>query len=181
MLGDKQYLILRQCISQETISILSNYYDIKYRVQKDYDEGDDNTVFPIAKYRYAEPMAEAMLLSCQEGMSNVCGVELLPTYSFVRYYTKGNYLPRHIDRPSCEYSVTLPIHGTGWSIFFEEEEVDLQLGDIVVYKGGELVHHRNALESDLQIQMHLHYVDANGEFSEFKYDKRTEIGAMRNA
>ena len=35
------------------------------------------------------------------------GVELFPTYSYWRMYTKYSYLTKHSDRPSCEYSVSV--------------------------------------------------------------------------
>jgi len=45
-----------------------------------------------------------------------------------------------------------------------------------VYQGTECDHWRNINISKKQIQVFLHYVDKNGPYPEFKYDKREMLG-----
>ena len=40
-------------------------------------------------------------------VSQIVGEEVLPTYTYARWQTKGHDLPRHRDRPSCEISLSL--------------------------------------------------------------------------
>jgi protoheme ferro-lyase len=42
-------------------------------------------------------------------LSKAINCELYPTYSYLRIYVKGAELERHVDRPSCEISATVPI------------------------------------------------------------------------
>jgi hypothetical protein len=68
-----------------------------------------------------------------------------------------------------------------WPIFMKGNKVTLMPGDLVIYRGCELEHWREPLihPSDVwHVQGFFHYVDANGPYSEFKYDKRSSIGAI---
>ena len=49
------------------------------------------------------------------------GRKLLPTYSYMRIYKKGDVLADHRDRESCEISATLNLSGEKWPIFLKME------------------------------------------------------------
>jgi len=68
-----------------------------------------------------------------------------------------------------------------WPIIIENDKVVLEPGDLVCYKGIELEHWRekfNAPENSWHSQAFLHYVDINGPFSEYKYDKRPHLAFL---
>ena len=65
------------------------------------------------------------------------------------------------------------------------KKIVMQPGSIVVYKGIELEHSRDEFtppnfENDWHVQAFLHYVNANGENSDWKFDKRESIGSLKN-
>jgi hypothetical protein len=57
----------------------------------------------------------------------------------------------------------------------QNSEYELDDGDGVVYRGCDLDHWRETCEAPegwIMGQVFMHYVDANGPYSEYKYDKR---------
>jgi len=98
-------------------------------------------------------------------MEKHTGESLIPTYSYLRVYKKGDELKRHIDKNSCEFSVTLtlmrePNEGI-WPIYLETDrvhKVELEAGDGLIYKGIESPHWRGKFEGSRLAQVFLHYV-----------------------
>ena len=98
-------------------------------------------------------------------MEKHTGESLIPTYSYLRVYKKGDELKRHIDKNSCEFSVTLtlmrePNEGI-WPIYLETDrvhKVELEAGDGLIYKGIESPHWRDKFEGSRLAQVFLHYV-----------------------
>lgn len=113
------------------------------------------------------------------------GYRLFPTYSYSRIYVKGAELTRHIDRPSCEISMSVMIGQTGdvpWPLFFETKSgeargIALRPGDLVMYRGMELAHWREPFQGESQLQLFLHYVRQDGPHAEHRFDKRPMLGA----
>jgi hypothetical protein len=72
--------------------------------------------------------------------------------------------------------------GEPWKIWMKvpgEEPVSfiLEPGDAVVYKGCEVPHWREEpVGTKLTAQFMLHYVDQNGPFVDYKWDKRPALG-----
>ncbi|HJZ78923.1 MAG TPA: hypothetical protein VKD91_01215, partial [Pyrinomonadaceae bacterium] len=96
---------------------------------------------------------------------------------------KGADLERHQDRPSCEVSATVPLSYDShyiWPIFVESRNqvkaIQLEPGDALIYKGIEVPHWRETFEGERQVQVFLHYVKKDGEYSEYKFDKRPGLG-----
>ena len=112
-------------------------------------------------------------------------LDLIETYSYARIYKKGDILARHKDRYSCEVSATLALGGESWPIFLEpsgEEgkegiKVTLEPGDMLIYKGCEVEHWREAFEGENCGQVFLHYNKAGSKNAkENAFDKRPFIG-----
>lgn len=119
---------------------------------------------------------ETLLKIKKQAVESITGLELLPTYSYARIYQYGNDLHKHKDRESCEISVTCKLGESkkyDYPIIIEGNEINLDQGDAVIYKGCEVEHWRNRLdEPDYYLgQVFLHYVDKNGQYESFKYDK----------
>ena len=54
-------------------------------------------------------------------------------------------------------------------------------GDLVIYRGCDVNHWREKLqhsENSWHLQGFFHYVDANGPYAEYMYDRRPMIGAL---
>jgi hypothetical protein len=84
-------------------------------------------------------------------------------------------LPKHRDRPSCEYSVTVNLKQEGngiWPIFMDGEPIDLSPGDGGVYKGCEVLHWREENYLGKCHQIFFHYIEENGPNYKWAYDKK---------
>ena len=88
-------------------------------------------------------------------------------------------LKKHIDRPSCEVSVTVCVDSCGedWPIYMNGKPIILKPGDAAMYLGCEVEHWREEFMGDYQSQFFLHYVDKNGKNKEYALDSRPFIGA----
>src|SRR2546428_13912758 len=74
---------------------------------------------------YGDCAFDALMASSHGFLSELLGVKLYPTYSYARLYYTGNELKTHLDRPSCEFSVTLTLGGEFkkiWPIYIEKAD-----------------------------------------------------------
>jgi len=62
----------------------------------------------------------------------------------------------------------------------EPKSLSANVGDAVLYLGNDMVHYREALTDEWQIQVFLHWVDADGEYAHFKYDGRPSLAHKEN-
>ena len=117
-------------------------------------------------------------------MQENLGIRLIPTFHFGRVHlndTKG--MVWHTDRAPCEISVSLPLAYSGppWSLWLKakngKQKVDLKVGDILLYKGCEVPHHREPYNNEYAFQHYFHFVDAESEIgSLFNYYDPTDQG-----
>jgi hypothetical protein len=190
---ENRYAHISNLVSTELTNFLYNYLVIKACTNIKFENEADDT--PYLKYCYADIATETLSSVLLEKISHVTQKKLCPTYSYCRVYTKGEILKPHVDRPSCQYSVTVNFGGDPWPIYFGElnkdkdldngyvlkNEITLNPGDGIVYMGEELVHWRNKFEGDHCAQAFLHYIDEEGPYyPEWAYDKRPNIGYMKN-
>lgn len=176
-------VLIKNFIDPITVNVVSQYFENKIRRNEwteTIEEGD-----PTSKYAYyADPLIEVLLQTSKEAVENATGKELLPTYSYSRIYQPGEKLSPHVDRPSCEISVTINVATKGnYSPIYTQygqndpEKHVLDPGDAVVYMGCDVMHWRQPLKDDqLNVQFMLHYVDKNGPNAEYAKDKRPAYG-----
>lgn len=137
---------------------------------------------------YGLNVSESLMQYLLPFMEHKTGLKLYPTYSYGRVYLKGATLAKHRDRPSCEISLSVMIGQAGdqpWPLYFESltgKTVALTLnpGDLVVYKGMELTHWREAFTGEQQLQLFLHYVRRDGPHAKHRFDMRERLGAPPN-
>jgi hypothetical protein len=191
------YKVIQQAISKDLANFIYSYflmkrkvarkmYDERYISQTNYDYGRWNDEqIPETYSHYADIAMETLLQNLQPKMEKETELKLTPTYSYARIYKKGDILKRHKDRYSCEISTTLNLGGDDWPIYLEpsgEEgkegvRIDMQPGDMLVYKGCDVEHWREAFEGENCGQVFLHYNDASDpKAEENKYDKRPFLG-----
>ena len=186
-----KYIVIENFVSEELLKIAETYYQLKFFVNKDFHTsvgkythqigGSPDVVQPCSIKDYADGFTESICWTFTEKMREITGVkELRPSYSYVRFYEKGQWLETHSDRPSCQYSITLPLTAyddTPWEIFLEGNSIDLKLGDMLAYKGCEATHWREPFKGEWQVQAHLHYVDASDPaYKDYVNDKRPVFG-----
>jgi hypothetical protein len=174
------YVIFKQFIPRLMCDYISE--NIKVLEANSYFEHGDAQV-EKAFSAAAPAVTETLLDVMTPVLSKAINCDLYPTYSYLRIYQKGADLEKHQDRPSCEVSATLPLSYDSpyvWPLYIETHDkivsVELEPGDALIYKGIEVPHWREAFEGERQVQVFLHYVKKNGDYSEYKFDKRPCLG-----
>lgn len=181
------YIKVKELIDSKTIQTISQYFENKIKAGEWAPKAELKPEEASRFSYYADPLIEVLLGQCLPLVEEQTGLELEPTYSYSRVYQEGEELTPHTDRPSCEVSVTVNVACTGdiWPIWMQYEAKDpvkcmLEPGDAVIYKGCEVTHWRRKLPKGIiNVQFMLHYVDKNGPYSEFKFDKRTSLGVKQ--
>lgn len=180
-----KYCVVKNAIGQEVCELVTQY--ALFDEMSDFTP--DKFQVPSAHSKYSDPLMESILLKILPIVEKNTMLELYPTYSFYRVYRSGDELKRHVDRYSCEISVTACFNfkydsdSYRWPIFIDGNEINLNPGDIAIYKGIELNHWREAMdqpEDSWLVQAFFHYVDKNGKYSEYKFDKRNSLGLKKN-
>lgn len=186
---DKGYFCVKNFIEEGFVSTLSRYmeYCVNQNSYSDNCIENEKKADHTSKFsRYADPLIETILVDKLPEIEKIVGKELHPTYSYARVYMGEDVLTAHIDRPSCEYSVTVNVARLGhpWPIYvkkegFSQAQILLEPGDAVVYKGCEMLHWRDPMTvsgSKINVQFMLHYVDKSGPYADHKWDKRPSLG-----
>lgn len=174
-------VLVQEFLDPVTTQTISMYLENRLRRQEWQAKSNDPTT-ELAYY--ADPLIETVLLSSLPSVSEVCGKQLYPTYSYARIYQPGEELEPHVDRPSCEISVTVNVASKGrpspiWMHYKDNEPYSYVLnpGDAVVYKGCETKHWRDTFKRDqMNVQFMLHYVDAIGPHANRRFDDRSGLG-----
>lgn len=182
----EKYLVVRDIISNDVAMDLSMQFEMHKDINMHYNPNINDfadTLITEHAYCWYAPY-DHLLLTLKPKVEFLTGLTLLPSYSFARIYYKGATMMKHSDRPSCEISMTLTvdIDKTPWPIWIETTQgintpIDLYPCDAMIYRGMEIEHWRNEyVEGRRQVQIFLHWVDANGQHTDFKYDKRPILG-----
>jgi len=177
------YALIEGLVSRQSVELFTQYALFKEGTEFTPEAGDSAQVSG-AHSSYGDPFAESLLLWAQDPMEDATGKTLLPTYSYYRVYRNGHVLKSHTDRPSCEISATVcfefhyGMENYDWPIRMGETPVVMRPGDAVIYRGCELEHSRDELSAGpnaFHVQAFLHYVDADGPYSDYKYDRRGSL------
>jgi len=177
------YLILKDALTKEQCDTLVKH------MFKLYEDGklikDDQC--PLSDAVYGDPIFDDILQRFAAPIGKQVGKQLLPTYTYARIYRPGEVLKKHKDRPACEISSTMTLGFDAksiWPIFFDEDRripVALEVGEMAVYKGCDIVHWRPEFKGNWHVQVFFHYVDANGPHKDHAKDGRAEFGVQKNA
>lgn len=187
-----KYKIIKKAVSPELSEFLSNYLLCKKEVYMTMsrdrfipfdsnemgtmDDGQVSGAFSI----YGDPAFDVLLQKLLPLTAKELDLELIPTYSYTRSYSKGQQLVKHKDRKACDISTTLNLGGDPWPIYFlinkKKVRVDLSPGDMVAYRGEKIIHWRDAFEGRYCNQVFLHYNFKKGRL----YDTRPHLGLPTN-
>ena len=169
---------------------------ILHHVRKEPEFKKEETQVPGSFSIYNNPKYREIHRLMRRAVENILEIDLHPTYFYERFYSVGQPLERHSDRPACEISVTLQISTNlkePWDIWFQkpdgkETSVKMNSGDAVIYKGCEREHWRQPMKSNYNRlqrkwlktrkkeddtylhQIFFHYVDAQGPFVHYAFD-----------
>jgi len=192
-----KYTVLKNVISKEVADMAYSYFLNKRKVARvllderfispfntEYGVWNDEQV-PNTYSNYSDIAMETLLEQVKPVMEKHTGIKLSPTYSYARIYKKGDVLPRHKDRYSCEISTTLNLGGDKWPIYLDPTgkkgqagiKVNLNPGDMLIYSGCELEHWREEFKGKDCGQVFLHYNKTNSKTAKAnQFDKRPFIG-----
>lgn len=136
--------------------------------------------------RYNYPKYKKIHYEVKNKIENIIEDKLYPSYYFDRFYFKNNELVPHVDRPSCEVSVSVHCSNNlnyEWPIWFTDPDGnDIPLltnpGDGVIYKGCERPHWREPMKGDHKSYYHqifFHYVRRDGPCLEHAFDSVSKL------
>ena len=180
---EQGYVFVKDFIPKETAKYLYEYLKFSIMAHRmagneNAIKGDDQVIGSFTR-GHGDLALDSLMKMMRPKMEAVTGLELFPTYTYSRIYRRGNELKIHSDRPSCEISITLRLSASddryNWPIWMKDAEYTLDDGDGVVYRGCDLDHWRevcDAPEGWLMGQVFMHYVDKNGPYPEYRYDRR---------
>lgn len=168
---DFKFKLVKNFLSSDEISLGTYYLKLRHKWNVDKFDVHHNNCDSMF---YTDPFCETILIKKLKKMEDETGLSLIPTYSFSRVYSYNADLKKHKDRPSCEVSATVMwgSDGTPWPIFMDGQKCEMEPGDAVIYLGCELEHYRENFEGDWHAQTFIHYIDKDGPYKDFAYDKR---------
>jgi len=181
---ENKYVQVNNALTPELIKIASMYALLDERNDLSLEEGATPQIHN-SHSQYSDTLMESFLLYLHPLLETNTGLSLHPAYSYYRVYRPGANLVKHVDRPSCEISTTVTLEydyrgaDYKWPIIVGDTPCTMNSGDLVIYRGCEVEHWREiftAPEGSYHIQFFCHYVDANGPYAEYKFDKRPFIG-----
>ena len=173
------YVVIRNVLPTPAMDIYANY-TLMQQNHPGYLHPEEITK---SLDRHVDVLGESLLQQLQPLIEEASGKKLYPAYSWLRIYKNGSDLPKHIDRRSCEISASMTLgfdSDSPWPLFVESQgesiPLDLPPGDLVVYAGSVVPHWREPFTGKYWIQVFLHYVDTQGEFTRYRFDGRPGIG-----
>lgn len=179
---DNGFEVVQHFIPPYFTEYLKNYFDLlRVNNQIPY-KGDEQVANSLAIY--GDPAFDMLMLMSLPMVEDIVGKKLLPTYTYARIYFNGADLLPHVDRDECEHSVSLSLGGDYnalWPLWFkngdkEPEYAAMGPGDAVIYQGNKVLHWRDPFEGEIQFQVFMHYVEAEGEYKDKLFDTRPYIG-----
>ena len=172
-LVNNNFVVLKNFISANEAKELADQFE-QEAVLKNF-VGDSQSPKSHARYNYRHFIY--LLCAKTEEVSKIYAGKLLPTYSYARIYLEGGTLEPHLDRESCEVSITLCIHkDINWPIHIKKPDgaiasIELEPGDAAMYRGCIAEHWRDIYTGSKHTQVFLHYVDLEGKNIKHYFDK----------
>jgi len=195
-------IFIKEFLPKQILNLIYCYSIIKFSNKRNFQiDSQTNSLI----FEHGDFLMETLMDMSTPVVEQNVGKKLWPTYSFFRIYDKGSDLKVHTDRPSCEYTVALCLGADPvdqpYEIFVGEKDdssdykyyddhnnfnryrIDFKFpmlpNNAVIFKGMEKIHWREKCTHDHFMTVFLHYVDQEGPYKEFKFDKRDMLGAKK--
>lgn len=201
-----KFVVVREFLDKNTCILFYNYCinkvkktdfiisQAKHEYRPDWDGEFGDPQAPISYNSYGDLLMDTLLYLSTDTVSKYTGLELIPEYSYWRFYQYDEELKRHRDRESCEISATiclgynvsnLPINEEQeyvWPMYVEDPDdpangipIYLKPGDIIIYRGCEVDHWREKFLGLNHAQVFIHFNDSEGPFKK-TFDGRPILG-----
>jgi len=162
------YKIIKNFFNQDELNVLQKYCYKKLDQNSDYELYDK--IFSPSWYD--DCLMNSVLETKLPLVELNSNLKLFPTYTYWRYYVFGATLLNHVDRPSCEISITACIKKyDNWPLIIEKETIELEEGDGLLYAGCDHKHGRPGIyKGEGMAQVFFHYVNKDGPYAHHAYD-----------
>ena len=177
--AEHRFLILESVLTDPLLEVVHQYLIKRALFSR---ETTDDWQVPGTPSFYADPLMETLLELVQSVAESFSGLELFPTCSYARVYPRGAILNPHTDRVACEISLSLTLGYDAseiWPLHVSTprgiQTAQLARGDAILYRGCECPHWRGEFMGEHHAQAFFHYVDRNGPYAEWKFDKRQVV------
>lgn len=173
-LTDNNYIVIPNFISPYRANKLKE--DYLHYAESNNLNGDEQVPNSSSIYNYISFLE--LLCEKTPEVSEILEEPVLPTYAYSRVYRQNSILDRHVDRDSCEISLTVHLGGdNSWPIWIvspegDERCIELNPGDAMLYLGKIAEHWRNTYDGNEYVQVFLHYVRSKGDCSYAYFDKK---------
>jgi len=159
------FAVLRSVLTPAQLACLRSYF--RNLEREGFLRIDLGQVIDGRLTLHNDPMLRFLHKQSGKLIRAVTGENVIPSYSFLSAYLERAELKKHIDRPQCEWNGSLLIDdnfkSSSWPIFLETEKgvraINLELGEMVVYRGQKTPHWRPPLQPGHRQTLGLfHYV-----------------------
>lgn len=180
MLRQNNYQIIENFIEEDFVDFIQDYYSLK--VNSGLHTVDENK-FTYGYCFHNDSLMETILQNSCEAISEIIGIKLLPTYSLVHLHMNGDSFENNKNE-SSEISAILSLGNSGDDedfIYFAKtksniKELNLSKGDLLVYRNMNFDCWREPIKNKWLLESVLNFVDSEGHYSEYIYDKRPYLG-----
>jgi hypothetical protein len=188
-----KFVIIKKVLNKDICEVAFNYLILKRKVadyffktkfispyESIHGHWNEKQV-PNTYAIYGDILMEVLLTKTKSDIEKITNLKLIETYAYARLYKKDDILKKHTDRFSCEISATLNLGGDNWPIYLNNKKKDIKVnldkGDMLIYKGEVLEHWREPFKGKNCGQVFFHYNDLSSEKSKLnKYDTRPFLG-----
>lgn len=167
-LEKQRFIVLKELLPPLQLAALRKYF--RERELNGYLQIDMDQVIKGRYFAHNDPVASFIHRQTGRLLCELTGEPVFPSYCFLSAYKPGAVLEKHTDRPQCRWNGSLLLdmnpevsRDQSWPIYLEVEgkeiEVQMEMGECLIYQGSELFHWRNELPlNQRQSLLLLHYV-----------------------
>jgi len=176
------YVVIRKLVPPERAAGLRAYLE-DMAAQGKMEMGD--IMVPDTPSAFGDRVVDSLMEELRPAIEACTGLSLHPTYSYARLYKNGDILKPHTDRAASEIALSINLGqdppDEPWALNLKGEGPStaalLMPGDVLLYRGMDLLHWREPYGGKSLAQAFVFYVDSNGPHAGEKLDRRHYLGA----
>lgn len=154
-LSCEEFAVVRDFLNPIQLAEVRRYYRELRRAEAFYPAISNDHCVEQRDWIHNESVARFLHHQLLWTVNQLVPEEVRPSYAYLAIYHPGATLRRHIDRPQCQWNVSLVLdtdpevnRASAWPIYLEVQgaarEVRLGMGDFVLYRGTDVPHWRDA-------------------------------------
>jgi hypothetical protein len=151
-LDENEFAVIRGFLNPLQLAEVRRYYRALYQTGS-FTLGDPHV--ELRDWIYNEPVACFLHHQILWSVNQLVPEEVKPSYAYLAVYRPGAILSRHVDRPQCQWNVSLVLDTdpelqvtSSWPLYLEvrgePHAVRLAMGDYVLFRGTHTPHWREA-------------------------------------